>query len=55
MAGMGVMSNALDKVLDRLPTWAKVVLGLVLVAGIVYGIVSEGWVFILKVIFSPEF
>ncbi len=52
---MGVMSKALGKVFDRVPEWAKVVLGLAAFAGIIYGVARYGWVFLLKVIFSPEF
>jgi sulfite exporter TauE/SafE len=51
MAGMGVVSRAIDK----LPTWAKVVLGAVAIAGGVYYIAQNGfWTFILHTIFSPE-
>jgi hypothetical protein len=51
MAGMGYVSRAFDK----LPNWVKLALGVCAIAGIVYGVASEGWVFQLKVIFSPEF
>jgi hypothetical protein len=51
---MGLMSRALDKVIDPLPVWAKVILGLLLAIGFVYGIVHEGFWFLVKVIFSPE-
>jgi hypothetical protein len=39
---------------DRLPIWAKAVLGLLAVVGSIYLIAREGiWVFLLKLIFSP--
>ena len=51
---MGLMSRAVDKIVDPLPVWAKWVLGLFVVIGFIYGIAREGPWFILKVIFSPE-
>jgi hypothetical protein len=50
MAGMGYASRAYHK----LPDWMKLALGICAIAGIVYGVAREGWVFLLKVIFSPE-
>jgi hypothetical protein len=47
---MGVISRSIDK----LPGWLKVVLMLTGLAAFVYGIATEGWMFILKAIFSPE-
>jgi hypothetical protein len=50
MAGMGVMSRAIDK----LPQWVKVVLGFIGIVGSIYLIAHEGfWSFILHLIFSP--
>lgn len=49
MTGMGYVSRAYDK----LPDWVKLTLGICAIAGIVYGVAREGWVFLLKVIFSP--
>ncbi len=55
---MGLMSRAVDKIVDPLPKWAKWILGLLVtigfIFGIVRGIVHEGFWFIMKVIFSPE-
>ncbi len=52
IAAMGVVSRAIDKV----PTWAKVVLGVVAIVGSVYYVAQYGfWTFILHAIFSPEF
>jgi hypothetical protein len=50
MAGMGVISRSIDK----LPSWLKVVLMVLGLAAFVYGVATEGWIFILKAIFSPE-
>jgi len=48
---MGVVSRAIDK----LPTWAKVILGVVTIAGSVYYVAQYGfWTFLLHAIFSPE-
>jgi hypothetical protein len=47
---MGIISRSVDK----LPKWAKVCLMIGGMAAIVYGIATGGWIFILKVIFSPE-
>jgi hypothetical protein len=52
---MGLISKAIDKIVDPLPTWAKGILGLLLVIGLIYGVAREGFLFLLRVIFSPEF
>jgi hypothetical protein len=49
MAGMGLVSRAYDK----LPDWAKIVLGIVGIAAIVYGLYTEGPIFLLKVLLKP--
>lgn len=51
---MGLISRALDKIIDPLPKWAKWILGVLVAIGFIYGIVRDGFLFILKVIFSPE-
>jgi hypothetical protein len=51
---MGLISRAVDKIVDPLPKWAKWILGLLVAVGFVYGVVHEVFWFILKVIFSPE-
>ena len=46
--------KALDKVVDKLPTWAKFILIVLTVLGSVYCISYYGfWSFLLHVIFSP--
>jgi len=50
MAGMGYLSRAYDK----LPDWVKLILGVCAIVATIYGVAREGWVFLLKVIFSPE-
>ena len=52
---MGLISRAIDKIVDPLPTWAKGILGLLAVIGFIYGIVHEGFWFLLRVLFSPDF
>jgi len=47
---MAIISRGIDK----LPRWMQVVLMILAVAGIIYGIAREGWIFLLKVIFSPD-
>jgi hypothetical protein len=49
MTGMGFVSRAYDK----LPTWAKIVLGIGGIACIVYGTLKEGPIFLLKVLLKP--
>ncbi|GEM_PF-6964294 len=51
---MGLMSRAVDKIVDPLLKWAKWILGLLVAIGFIYGTVREGFGFILRVIFSPE-
>jgi len=48
---MGYMSRAFD----RLPPWAKVLLALAGIGCLVYGLATEGPVYLIKAIFSPEF
>jgi hypothetical protein len=47
---MGVIS----KTIDKLPTWAKIILGILALAAFIYGLATEGPIIILKAIFSPE-
>jgi hypothetical protein len=49
MAGMGLVSRAYDK----LPDWAKIVLGICGIAAIVYGLATEGPIFLLKALLKP--
>ena len=52
---MGFISRALDRVIDPLPTWAKGILGLLVLIGSIYCMARYGfWSFLLKVIFSPD-
>lgn len=51
---MGLISRAIDKIVDPLPRWAKGILGLLLAIGFIYGIIHEGFWFLLRVIFAPE-
>jgi hypothetical protein len=46
---MGYFSKAFDK----LPDWAKIVLGICSIVGIVWGVVREGPIFLLKVLLKP--
>jgi SNF family Na+-dependent transporter len=50
MTGMGVISKAIDK----LPTWMQVVLMILAFGACIYGVARDGWIFMLKVIFSPD-
>jgi hypothetical protein len=52
---MGLISKAVDKIVDPLPTWAKGILGLLVVIGVIYGFYREGFWFLLRVIFAPDF
>ena len=52
---MGLISRAIDKIVDPLPTWAKGILGLLIVIGFIYGIIHDGFWFLLRVLFAPEF
>jgi hypothetical protein len=46
--------KAIDKVVDKLPTWVKFILMVLTVLGSVYCISCYGfWSFLLKVVFSP--
>ncbi len=54
MAGMGIITRSLDKAIDRLPGWARVLFWLAVLAAAIYGVVREGPIFLLKAIFSPE-
>ena len=46
--------KAIDKAIDKLPTWVKFILFVLAVMGSVYCISRYGfWSFLLKVIFSP--
>lgn len=49
IAGMGLVSRAYDK----LPDWAKILLGICAIAAIVYGLATEGPIFLLKVLLKP--
>ncbi len=49
MAGMGYVSRAIDK----LPDWAKIVLGICSFAGLIYGMATEGPIFLLKALLKP--
>jgi len=52
---MGLMSKAVDKLVDPLPKWAKFLLVALLVVGSIYAIARDGfWHSLLHVIFSPE-
>jgi hypothetical protein len=52
---MGLISRAIDKIVDPLPTWAKGILGLLVVIGFIYDIIHEGFWFLLRVLFAPDF
>jgi hypothetical protein len=46
--------KAIDKVVDKLPTWVKFILLVLTVLGSAYCISRYGfWSFLLRVIFSP--
>lgn len=46
--------KAIDKVVDKLPTWVKFILAVLIVLLSVYCIAKYGfWSFLLRVIFSP--
>ena len=47
---MGMISSAID----RMPSWLQMLLVVIALAAFVYGIATEGWIFIVKAIFSPE-
>ena len=46
---MGYVSRAFDK----LPDWAKIVLGVCAIGGLIYGTAKEGPIFLLKVLLKP--
>lgn len=49
-----MISNAIGKVVDKLPPWAKVIFYILVVVGSVYCIAHYGLgEFLLRVIFSP--
>jgi hypothetical protein len=50
IADKGVASTAIDK----LPTWAQIILMVLGIITCVYGIAHYGWSFILRMIFSPD-
>lgn len=47
---MGVLSRAYDK----LPEWAKIIMCICGIGALVYGLYTEGPIFLLKALFSPE-
>jgi hypothetical protein len=49
MTDMGLVSRAYDK----LPGWAKIILGICGIVAIVYGLATEGPIFLLKALFKP--
>lgn len=46
---MGLVSKAYD----RLPGWTKIILGICGIAAIVYGLATEGPIFLLKALLKP--
>ena len=42
-----------SKAYDKLPDWAKIILGLCGIAAIVSGMVKEGSIFVLKALLNP--
>jgi len=46
---MGIVSRAYDK----LPVWARIILGVCSVAALVYGLVTDGPIFLLKTLLKP--
>jgi hypothetical protein len=54
MAIMGPISRAIDKLVDKLPRWAKLICAVFIVLGSVYCIAHYGFFsFLLHAIFSP--
>jgi len=56
---MGLISRAIDKVVDRLPRWAKFILAAIFIPLVILGsvqlIARDGlFTFLLKLIFSPD-
>ena len=52
---MGLISRAIDKVVDPLPTCAKGILGLLVAIGCIYGLIHDGFWFLVRVLFAPDF
>jgi nitrate reductase NapE component len=51
---MGPISRAIDKLIDKLPRWAQLILLVFVAVGSVYYIAHYGFLtFLLKMIFSP--
>jgi hypothetical protein len=54
MAIMGPISRAISRAMDKLPTWANVILAVLVGVGSVYYVVKYGFFsFLLRMIFSP--
>ena len=56
---MGLISRAIDKVVDRLPRWAKFILAAIFIPLVILGsvqlIARDGlFTFLLQLIFSPD-
>jgi len=49
MARMGYVFRALDK----LPGWAKIILYIGAFAAMIYGLITEGPIYLLKVLIKP--
>jgi hypothetical protein len=51
---MGPISRAISRALDKLPRWANLILGVLVVVGCVYYIAHFGFFsFLLRMIFTP--
>ncbi len=49
-----MISNAIGRLVDKLPTWAKVIFYILVAAGSLYCIAQYGFLsLLLRVIFSP--
>ena len=44
----------LSRAYDKLPEWAKIIIGICGIGTLVYGLYTEGPIFLLKALFSPE-
>jgi hypothetical protein len=53
MIGMGLVSRAVSKAFDKLPEWAQVLVGICAIAALVYGLVTQGPIFLLKALLKP--
>ena len=54
MAMMGPISRAIDRLVDKLPGWAKLICAVAIVLGSIYCIAQYGFFsFLSHVIFSP--